>query len=76
MTLPRKKSRPIEVNGRLYRWMIKSTVDQDVVRLTVQDQKTGELRQRRIQGWRGDSPTVTPRDVKEFILYRFEQPSA
>ncbi len=75
MSLPKKDSRPIKVQGRAYRWMVKPTVDSDRVRLTVQDEVTGELHQRQMQGYDGDPPApVTPAIVKEFIIERFPPP--
>lgn len=74
-TLAKKNSRPITVNGRDYRWMVKKTVDRDTVRLTVQDMATGETHQRSVRGYEGEAPAaVTPATIKEFILYRFPQP--
>lgn len=70
MALPKKNSRLIEVNGRSYRWMAKKTQDPTRVRLTVQDEATGEIHQRTVSGWDG-SPNVTPGVAREFILERF-----
>jgi len=71
-SLSKKRSRPITVNGRAYRWMVKSTVDRDAVRLTVQDVLSGETHQRDVRDWEGfPPPPVTPAKVKEFILTRF-----
>lgn len=72
-TLSSRHSRPIKVNGRDYRWMVKSTVDRDTVRLTVQDVTTGETHQRDVRAYEDDEtpPPVTPGTVKEFILTRF-----
>jgi hypothetical protein len=71
-TLPKKTSRPITINGREYRWMVKTTVDKDTVRLTVQDVKTGETHQRDVRDREGLSPPpVTSATVKEFILVKF-----
>lgn len=73
MALPKKASRPIEVNGRQYRWMVKRVTksEKDWVRVTIEDQETGEIVQSRRHGWEGDAPMITPRDVKEIILARF-----
>jgi len=71
-TLSKKDSRPITVNERSYRWMVKKTVDRDTVRLTVQDTTTGETHQRDVRDPEGgEPPPVTPSTVKEFILLRF-----
>lgn len=77
MTIPKKSSRPITVNGRLYRWMVKPTVDKTRVGLTVQDTVTSELQQGELTSWSGEhaeTPVVTPGDVKGFIMRRFVQP--
>jgi hypothetical protein len=79
MTLPKKASRDIEVNGKTYRWMVKRVgpVKEGTARLTVEDPATGEVKQRmfRGSGWEGmevhDPPRVTPGEVKGFILERF-----
>jgi len=73
MTLPKKSSRGIEVDGRLYRWMVRKA-GLDSVRLTVEDQETGEMRQRFFhEGWEGDPPAVRPGKVRDFILSEFIQ---
>jgi len=76
MAISRKDSRPITVRGRSYRWMAKRVTrsERDAVRITVEDQGTGELVQSVRRGWEGDSPAVTPGVVKEIILARFPQP--
>lgn len=75
MSIPKKTSRPIRVEGRRYRWMARRTSEVSKVRLTVEDQETGELHQTTIRSWeKGDAPVVTPARVKEFILYRFPRP--
>jgi hypothetical protein len=89
MTLPKKDSRPIEINGRSYRWMVRRCRNKDGVkpslRLTVQDEHSGELLQRdfpehvgyRTNEYGEQEPrpnTVTPVDVKAFIFERFPQP--
>ncbi len=78
MAIPKKNSRSITVGGRNYRWLVKS-LENERVRLTVQDEVSGELHQRTftfdedvIRGC-PDVPRVTPANVKEFILYRFPQ---
>lgn len=73
MTLPKKASRAIEVNGKTFRWMVKKVDDDGQARLTVEDSETGEIRQRMYRGWAmGDGPeAVTPGDVKQFIIERF-----
>lgn len=77
MTLPKKASRAIEVKGKSFRWMVKSTVDKDRVRLTVENTETGETKQTFFRGYHidggdedepGDAPAVTPGDVKGFII--------
>jgi hypothetical protein len=75
MSLPKKNSRSITVRDRVYRWMVKPTVDRNRVRLTVQDETTGELHQRTVSDWDdGESaPPVTPATVKEFIIERFPE---
>jgi len=84
MPLPKKSSRPIEVNGRQYRWMVRRCLRRSepghCLRLTVQDQATEELLQREFPEHTGfnldNEPvpnTVSPADVKEFILERFPQ---
>lgn len=81
MALPKKKSRSITVNGRAYLWMVRAVGSH--LSLTVQDPKTKELHQRRVRANTGEVDdfgdrtilaSVTPADVKEFILYRFPQP--
>ena len=79
MTLPKKASRPIEVEGKTYRWMVRRTgpVKDGTARLTVEDPETGEVRQRVFRGWGVpgeecfEPPRVTPHDVKQFIYERF-----
>lgn len=86
MSLPKRTSRPIEVNDRQYRWMVRRCRNPVGVlpslRLTVQDQVTNELLQRDFPEHTGtrkdecgfDEPaptTVSPADVKAFILERF-----
>jgi len=56
--------------------MVKSTVDRDRARLTVENPETGETKQRYFRGWApdqeddepADPPAVTPGDVKGFII--------
>lgn len=76
MAISRKDSRPIKVNGRAYRWMVKRVTrsERDAVRITVEDQETGELVQSVRRGWEGDAPRITPGVVKEIVLARFPQP--
>jgi len=86
MTLPRKASRSIEVNGRHYRWMVKRCRNEVGVRpslhLTVQDEETGELHQRDFPTHVGKDPatgeprpnTITPAEVKALVDERFPQP--
>lgn len=84
MTLPKKPSRDIEVEGHTYRWMVKSFGPRadGTVRLTVEDPATGEVQQRVFRGFgipgveAHDPPTVTPGDVKQFIHERFNVPSS
>lgn len=75
MSLPKKNSRLIEVDGRTYRWMAKAIqVDPGESarsRLTVQDEVSGEIHQRTLRGWDGGPVSVTPATAKEFILERF-----
>lgn len=77
MSLPRP--RKITVKGRTYHWMVRKAGPD--VRLTVQDPATKELHQRTFKAKLDDygdatvRASVSPADVKEFILYRFpEQP--
>jgi hypothetical protein len=80
MTLPKKASRDIEVNGKTYRWMAKRVGEKQygTTRLTVENLETGEIQQRLFRGFglRGveeyDPPRITPADVKQFILERFQ----
>ena len=74
MTIPKKKSRPIQVDHHQYRWMVKRSevagfawMD-DTIRLTVENNETGELHQTQQVGG-----TVTPGDVREFILDKFAE---
>lgn len=79
MTLPKKASRNIEVEGKTYRWMVKRVGEKKdgTARLTVEDPETGEVKQRVFRGFglRGveahDPPRITPGDVKQFIHERF-----
>jgi hypothetical protein len=82
MSLPKRTSRPIEVSGRHYRWMVRLCLRRSepghCLRLTVQDQVTEELLQREFPehvGFDADNEpipnTVSPGDVKAFILERF-----
>ena len=79
MTLPKKVSRDIEVNGKTYRWMVKRVGEKldGTARLTVENSETGEIKQRMFRGMglRGmeahDSPRIGPGEVKEFIHERF-----
>lgn len=78
MSLPRP--RKITVKGRTYHWMVRKAGPD--VRLTVQDPATKELHQRKFKAKTDDygdetiRASVSPADVKEFILYRFPQPPA
>jgi hypothetical protein len=91
MTLPKKASRSIEVNGRQYRWMVRKTKasmgKSPMLRLTVQDEETGELLQRDFPDhhpsvkpeddhrfFGAPANTITPADVTTFIHERFPQP--
>jgi len=80
MTIPRKKSRPIEVDGMKYRWMVRRAPGavgvKPAIRLTVEDQKTMDIFQKNFDENRatddyGDEAglrnAVTPDDVREFI---------
>lgn len=84
MALPKKASRPIQVNNRAYRWMVRKVQGADGagarLRLTVQDEKTLELHQRHFPAYTGkfDPDTnepmpnsVTTADVREFICTKF-----
>ena len=79
MTLPKKASRAIEVDGKTFRWMVKRVGEkkEGTARLTVENPETGEIKQRMFRGLgvRGveahDPPRVTPAEVKEFIIERF-----
>jgi len=73
MTIPKKGSRSIEVNGRQYRWMVSAYgPDDDIwVKVTVEDQESGEIKQTKRKGFMGDHPAVKPEAVKEFILSAF-----
>ena len=73
MTLPRKASRSIEVNGRPYRWMVRRTKatmasetndGQPKLRLTVESEETGELQQR---DFPDHHPGVKPEDGDGFF---------
>ena len=77
-TLPHKSSRPIQINGRSYRWMV--TNRQTFLRLTVRDELTGEIKQHEYAKSRdiddyGDTiygiEALTPREVREFIISSF-----
>lgn len=75
MSLPRP--RRITVDGRTYHWMVRKAGPD--VRLTVQDPATKELHQRKFKvkvdeyGDETIRASVSPADVKAFILYRFPQ---
>jgi len=73
MTIPRKKSRPIEVNGRQYRWMVKPKKPKEKgwVRVTIEDQETGEIQQVDRRGFMSALTRVSPMDVREIILTQF-----
>ncbi len=77
MTMP-KKARKIRVNDKTYLWMVR--VKGDRLSLTVQDPKTKELHQKKLDAYSpelddyGDKTlrqSVTPAQVVEFILTRF-----
>lgn len=73
MTLPKKPSRPIEVNGRHYRWMVKPEKHlEGWVRVTIEDQETKKVYQTRRRGFMDANARVTPGDVKEIILNHFQ----
>lgn len=77
MTIPRKKSRPLTVAGREFRWMAKPKKDWngrvESVRVTIEDQETGEVRQFTQRSWDDGSPrSVKPSDVKERIFSLFD----
>ena len=77
MTLPRKASRDIEIDGKIYRWMVKRIGERKdgTARLTVENPDTGEIKQQMFRGMEEhDPPRITPIDVKEFIYERFPLP--
>jgi hypothetical protein len=80
MTMSRKNSRPIEVDGRHYRWMVKRcrgpVGTKPTVRLTVEDRTTGDYFQKDFPEIYklddcgdvvGLDNRVTSGDVREFI---------
>ena len=74
--MPKKKSRPIEVNGRNYRFTVKAFgPDHDIwAEATIQDVVTGETKKgrRRSPGGEGH-PMMKPSDVREIILAKFPE---
>lgn len=83
MAIPTKSSRPISVNNQNYRWMVRRCPGpvgkRPSMRLTVEKSETGEIQQKDFdipkkldESLEEYSSTITPADVKEFILYRFE----
>lgn len=74
MTLPKKASRDIEVNGRRYRWMVRKVGAGPSVRLTVEDPGTGEVRQKDFHERWEITPAVRPGKVRDFILNAFRAP--
>lgn len=80
MTLPKKPSRDIEVEGKTFRWMVKRVGPRTngTVRLTVENPDTGEVKQRLFRGYgipgeeAFEPPSVGPADVKQFIYEGFD----
>ncbi len=66
MTLPKKQTRTLKIEGRTFRWRTALSHEPEGVCLTVEDVLTGEIRCR-VETQRN----VTPSVVREFIHYRF-----
>lgn len=74
--MSKKKSRPIEVGGRNYRYMVKAFgEDHDIwAEATIQDVETGETQKgRRRPNEAFAHPSMKPSDVREIILAKFPE---
>lgn len=77
--IPRSKSRPIEVDGKHYRWMVRrcpgASGVQPAIRLTVEDGVTGDIFQKdfperfKLDDYGDKVPDnrVTPACVRDFV---------
>jgi hypothetical protein len=69
MALPKKGSRPIEVDGRHFRWMVGTTSPHGLANLVIED-SSGEMvycEPTRVVGHDGTRHPVTPAEVTDII---------